>query len=102
MLSSSEGGDIGTVIVKEISFFIANESGMTRVLDLTLERTELEFRASAEDQQKSTSEIGDFEILSKKTNGLFDIKVHTTLKKDDVVTEEKDIIYHFDGEKYSL
>jgi hypothetical protein len=101
VLSSSEGGDIETFISKEISFFIANEFGMTRVLDLTLEETKKEYRASPGDEEKSTSEVRDFEILSKKSNGLFDIKVHITNKKNEKVIEEKDTIFRFDGEKYS-
>jgi hypothetical protein len=97
---SYDGGDIGRVITKGISFFIASEGGMKRVLDLTLEETQEEFRSSAEEEEKSTSEIRDFEILSKKTNGLFDVKVHTTNKKNKEVTEESNSVFRFDGEKY--
>jgi hypothetical protein len=101
VISDSEGGDIGTVKMRDISFFVSTEAGMTLVLNLILEETQAEYRASPQDEEKSTSKIRDFEILSKKSNGLYDIKVHLTSKKDGEVIKEEDTIFRFNGEKYS-
>ena len=97
-----EGGDIDYGRMKEISFFVVSESGMESVFDLVREYTlAKEYEVTGDENKNSTSETRDFEILRAKTNNFYDIKVHTTSKKDGKIIEEKDAIFRFDGEKYS-
>lgn len=97
-----EGGDIDYGRMKEISFFIVTESGMESVFDLVREYTlARDYEVTGDENKNSNAEIRDFEILRTKTNNFYDIKVHTTTKKDGKVTEETDTIFRFDGEKYS-
>lgn len=97
-----EGGDIDYGRMKEISFFIVTESGMESVFDLVREYTlAKDYEVTGDEKKNSTSEVRDFEILRAKTNNFYDIKVHTTTKKDGKVTEETNTIFRFDGEKYS-
>jgi hypothetical protein len=102
VLSSSEGGDIDFGRSKEIAFFIATETGMVQMFDLVQDHLlAREYEVTGDENKNSESETRDFKILDKKTNGLFDIKVHTVKKKDGEITEEKDSIFRFNGEKYS-
>jgi len=101
VVSSSEGGDIDFGRSKEIALFIATETGMVQVFDLVQEHLlAREYEVTGDENKNSESETRDFEILDKKTNGLLDIKVHTTIRKDGEVTEEKDTIFRFNGGKY--
>lgn len=97
-----EGGDIDYGRMKEISFFVASETGMESVFDLVREYTlAKDYEVTGDESKNSASEIRDFEILKTKTNNFLDINVHTTRKKNGEVTEEKDALFRFDGEKYS-
>jgi hypothetical protein len=102
IVRSYSGGDIDYGRMREISLFISREPGMVSVFDLVLEdMLAREYEVTGDENKNSTSEIRDIEILDKKTNGLRDIKIHTTIKKEGEVTEEKDTLFHFNGEKYA-
>lgn len=101
VIRSYSGGDIDYGRMREISLFISTESGMVSVFDLVLEdMLAREYEVTGDENKNSTLETSDFEILDKKTNGLRDIKAHTIIKKEGEVTEEKDVFFHFNGEKY--
>jgi hypothetical protein len=99
--SSSEGGDVNLHKDEWLEYYIADQKSFHGILKLQIEDTDIQdFEASQDENQNSSSEIRELQMLETSSNGLFDIKVHYTSKQNGNTILDSEEFYVFDGLEY--
>jgi hypothetical protein len=99
--STTEGGDINLHRDEWVEFYIADGRSFHSVLKLQLEDTNIQgAESSATENQRSSSELRQFQLLDTVSKGLYDIKVNFTQREGGNIVVESEEIYRFDGEFY--
>jgi hypothetical protein len=99
--SSSEGGDINLHKDEWLEYYIADQKSFHGILKLQLEDTDIQdYEATQDENQNSSSEVREMQILETSSNGLFDIKVHYTTRLNGNTTQDSEELYVFDGLEY--
>lgn len=100
--SSTEGGDINLHRDAWVEYYIADGQSFHSVLKIVLEETDVQdYEVSQDENKDSTSEIRAYEFLKTTSNGLYDVRIRSTLKQNGVITSETEEIYRFNGEVYT-
>lgn len=99
--SSTEGGDIDLHRDEWVEYFIADAQAFHSVLKIVLEETEVQdYEVSQDENKNSTSETRSYEFLSSSSNGLYDVIIHTVVKRDGIIDSKSDQTLRFDGQQY--
>lgn len=99
--STTEGGDINLHRDEWVEFYIADGRSFHSVLKLQLEDTHIQdAEAAGTENQSSSSEVREFELLETVSKGLYDIKVNFTQRENGNIVVESEEVYKFDGEFY--
>jgi hypothetical protein len=99
--SSSEGGGINLHKDEWIEYYVADQRSFHPVLKLQMEQTDIQdYEATQDENQNSSSEMREMEILGTSSHGLFDIKVHYTSLQNGHIILDSEEVYTFNGKEY--
>lgn len=99
---SSEGGDIDLSRNSLLTFYVLDQYIPVEILSVKLEDTTVSNFFETNDETKdAVSEISTIDILPTTSNQLYDIKVMYTQKTDGKITDQQEIIYKYNGSKYT-
>jgi hypothetical protein len=99
--SSSEGGDINLRKHEWVEYYIADEESFRPILKVQTEDTNIQdYEATQSDNQNSSSEVKEIEVLETSSKGLYDIKVTFVRKENGETILEGEEMYVFNGNEY--
>jgi hypothetical protein len=99
--SSSEGGDINLRKNEWVEYYIADEKSFRPILKVQTEDTSIQdYEAAESDNQSSSSELKEVEVLETSSKGLYDIRVAFVRKENGETILEGEEMYVFNGNEY--
>jgi hypothetical protein len=99
--SATEGGDINLHKAEWVEYYIADNQNFHSVLKLQIEETNIQdYEATQDENQNSSSELREVEMLESSSHGLFDLKVHYSSKQNGSTVSDVEEIYTFNGNEY--
>jgi hypothetical protein len=99
--SATEGGDINLHKGEWVEYYIADNQNFHSVLKLQIEETNIQdYEATQDENQNSSSELREVEILGSSAHGLFDLNVHYTSRQNGSTVSDVEELYTFNGHEY--